>query len=99
MLSSAKDIQQKDKIKRLVILYGCLFISYENSEEILSWNELYSCALEILTRSDCMHEANQSDEINMNDDRLTWITNLCQNAKHLLAHSLVACNNYQTLTH
>ncbi|CAL4091024.1 unnamed protein product, partial [Meganyctiphanes norvegica] len=74
-LSSAKDNKARHKIKSNVILFGCLYATFTEPEDNVSWRELYSYTFEELNGI-------IEDFDNNKDDRLTWISQLCQKINH-----------------
>ncbi|CAL4104166.1 unnamed protein product [Meganyctiphanes norvegica] len=93
-LSSAKDEDKKLKIKRFTLLFVCLYCTFSETEGNVSWKELYSYTLELLSESLQVKEHIQYKEFDKKDDRFTWSHHLCQKIGIELDVNLI-CNHLE----
>ncbi|CAL4061868.1 unnamed protein product, partial [Meganyctiphanes norvegica] len=77
-ISSAKDHDKKIKMKKMTLLFISLYFTFSEREEKISWKELYSCTLELLSVSFNVTKLMQDTNFDEKDDRLIWGHQLCQ---------------------
>ncbi|CAL4109766.1 unnamed protein product [Meganyctiphanes norvegica] len=78
---SAKDNEQKNKYKQLVILFFCLYVISEMTEINISWIELYSYIVKVMETTFPKYKETASD------DRLIWVGQLCEIINHQFDNS------------